>query len=210
VTVVSRTVSDQRAEQLCRFVARASGGRLGVARCPSKMGAMRNAVSPRSISLAMSIGRAIRECGASSVEFIKRSIRGKRLFEGEIGRVVRESREGFVWGEIEIIGIRDDWRHAYRIWFKNENLLGWKDGVLDICCPDQIIVLEKETGRGVYNWGDQLREGLTVVVLGAMASDQWRTDRGLELFGPKHFGFDIEYEPLVCRASRESNRKGAQ
>ena len=38
--------------------------------------------------------------------------------------------------------------------------------------------------------------GLEVSVLAARAPDVWRTQRGLELFGPKHFGFDYTYVPV--------------
>jgi DUF917 family protein len=196
VAVIKHIVSDGRAEQLCRSIARVSGGRLGVARCPTALSTIKKAVYRRSISLALNIGKTVRERGAKSIDHIKESVRGKVLFEGEISQVKREYREGFVWGEIEIEGINKDRTHTYRIWFKNENLLGWKDGFLDICCPDQIIMLERETGKGVYNWGGQLREGLMVSILGAMASAAWRSEKGLQLFGPKHFGFDVEYKAL--------------
>jgi uncharacterized protein len=35
-----------------------------------------------------------------------------------------------------------------------------------------------------------------VSVYGIKAVDQWRTPKGIEIFGPKHFGFDLEYKPL--------------
>jgi hypothetical protein len=43
---------------------------------------------------------------------------------------------------------------------------------------------------------DALKQGLEVSVLAAKAPDVWRTPKGLEFFGPKHFGFDHEYVPV--------------
>lgn len=44
----------------------------------------------------------------------------------------------------------------------------------------------------------EYRYGLPVVVLGITASEKWTsTPRGLEIGGPKGFGFDeLEYKPL--------------
>jgi DUF917 family protein len=34
------------------------------------------------------------------------------------------------------------------------------------------------------------------VVFGRRAYKIWRTKRGIELFSPRHFGFDIGYRPI--------------
>ena len=158
---------------------------------------MRPAVHGKSISLAIEIGKAIREGDPDSMERIVELLVAQRLFEGEIEAVSREIKGGFVWGDIVIKGIRDYESQEYRIWFKNENLLGWKDGALQISCPDQIIMLDAESGKGIYNWGNQLRKGKDVIVLGAGAHDLWKTPEGLDLFGPQHFGFNMSYIPFL-------------
>lgn len=33
------------------------------------------------------------------------------------------------------------------------------------------------------------------------APKEWRTEKGLQVFGPKHFGYDIEYLPIVEKVS---------
>ena len=35
-----------------------------------------------------------------------------------------------------------------------------------------------------------------VVMIGLPAHEQWRNRKGVELIGPKHFGFDFEYIPI--------------
>lgn len=197
VAILKESLNDLRVEQLCRYLARASGGRLAVARCPTQGKFLRPAIHGKSISLAIEIGGAIRKGDANSIERIVELLKGQRLFEGEIEAVSREFKDGFVWGDIVIKGIRDYESQEYRIWFKNENLLGWKDGVLQISCPDQIIMLNAESCKGIYNWGNQLRKGKKVIVLGVGAHDLWKTPKGLELFGPQHFGFNMSYKPFL-------------
>jgi Uncharacterized conserved protein len=38
--------------------------------------------------------------------------------------------------------------------------------------------------------------GKEVVLIGLPAADQWRSDMGIELMGPKHFGFDFDFIPI--------------
>jgi DUF917 family protein len=35
-----------------------------------------------------------------------------------------------------------------------------------------------------------------VAVWGMKAVPAWRTERGLKIYNPKHFGFDIEWKPI--------------
>jgi DUF917 family protein len=34
------------------------------------------------------------------------------------------------------------------------------------------------------------------VIVGRAASPMWRTPKGIELFSPRHFGFDLDYKPI--------------
>jgi len=35
-----------------------------------------------------------------------------------------------------------------------------------------------------------------VTLWGMKCADLWRTERGLRIYNPKHFGFDIPYTPI--------------
>ena len=191
VAILKNVRDEVRAEQLCRYLARASGGRLAVARCPAKGGEIKKAVYPHSISLAIEVGKAIRQTFSNPVQAIADLLGCEKIFEGEVQGFSKEGKSGFVWGDIFLKGL--DWYRGqkYRIWFKNENLIAWRDDKLDITCPDHIIILDAETGRGMYNWGDQFKTGRKVSVLGMRSADIWRTKKGLETFGPRHFGLDL-------------------
>ncbi|KAK3948381.1 hypothetical protein QBC32DRAFT_381448 [Pseudoneurospora amorphoporcata] len=62
--------------------------------------------------------------------------------------------------------------------------------------PDLIAVIDAQSGEAVGT--PEYRYGLLVIVLGIAASDKWTgSQRGIDLGGPKAFGFDhLKYEPL--------------
>ena len=53
---------------------------------------------------------------------------------------------------------------------------------------DHIFVLG--VGIGGYTVGEE------VVIVGVPAAPQWRSEKGIELMGPRHFGFDFDYVPI--------------
>ena len=197
ITILKQSPDEARAEQLCRYLARASAGRLAVARNPCQAKVMKKAICPGSISLAIQIGRIISENRYNTLDGIAEVLGAKKIFEGEVEKFSKEDKGGFVWGNIFIRGSHDYKGQKYRVYFKNENLLAWRDDVLDITCPDNIIMVDAESGKGMYNMGDQAQRGRKVAVLGVSAEEIWKTKRGLEVFGPRHFGFDLPYKPLA-------------
>lgn len=62
--------------------------------------------------------------------------------------------------------------------------------------PDLVCVIDAQNGEAIGT--QEYRYGLPVVVLGITASDKWTsTPRGIEIGGPKGFGFDhLHYKPL--------------
>jgi DUF917 family protein len=108
-----------------------------------------------------------------------------------VGSFSREERDGFMWGEIFLAGTGEYSGETYKIWFKNENLIAWRNGELDVTCPDAIIILDARTGRGLYNWGDHFYPGREIVAVAVPAASIWNGQKGFEIFGPKHFGFEF-------------------
>jgi DUF917 family protein len=64
--------------------------------------------------------------------------------------------------------------------------------------PDLIMVLDAETGDATTT--EDLRYGFRVAVTAAPCDDRWRTEAGLELVGPRYFGYDFDYVPIEERA----------
>jgi DUF917 family protein len=78
--------------------------------------------------------------------------------------------------------------------FQNENLVAIRDDELVASVPDLITLIDAETGEPITT--ERLRYGFRSIVLGIPCDEKWRTDAGVELGGPRHFGYDIEYVPL--------------
>jgi len=60
--------------------------------------------------------------------------------------------------------------------------------------PDLITILDLETAEPITT--ERLRYGYRVVVIGIPCDPKWRTPRGLEVVGPRYFGYNIEYKPI--------------
>ena len=46
---------------------------------------------------------------------------------------------------------------------------------------------------------EELRYGFRVTVIATPCDARWRTPAGLELAGPRYFGYDVDYVPVEDR-----------
>jgi hypothetical protein len=121
---------------------------------------------------------------------------GAVVFRGVVTGCEWLDRNGFTIGETEIAG---DAAGRFRIWFKNENLMAWRDGEVEVMAPDLICVLAEEDGAPVTN--PNCRRGTRVAVVAFPAPGQWRTEEGVAVLGPRSLGFDVDYVPFERRAT---------
>ena len=56
-------------------------------------------------------------------------------------------------------------------------------------------MVDLRTGEPKTN--PSIREGDEVAVIGIRAAEVFTTEKGLEILGPKHFGFNLEYKPIT-------------
>lgn len=159
-----------------------------------------------SLSLALSIGRALRVARESKSNWFA-ELRGVcdvyKLFEGKVTSVERQISGGWVRGHAVMTGLGDASDRQARVDFQNEHLIaragsgGQFDQVL-ATTPDLLAVLDTETGTPITTEG--LHYGQRATLVGMPCQAIWRTERGLELAGPRYFGWDIEYVPIETRA----------
>jgi DUF917 family protein len=112
-----------------------------------------------------------------------------------------------VYGEVIVEGA-DTFSGKIKIPFKNENIAAIRipegvesktgeernEDVLAIV-PDLVTIIDAQNGEAIGT--PEYRYGLLVQVLGFSASERWTSPRGIEIGGPKAFGFDhLEYRPL--------------
>jgi len=59
------------------------------------------------------------------------------------------------------------------------------------------MLYNEEKFKGLSNFTQSgAHNGKKVHAFGIKANELWRTPEGINLFGPKHFGFDIKYKPF--------------
>jgi len=153
-----------------------------------------------SLSYAERIGRAIREAQAAkrdAVVDLERETGGAVLFRGKIVDVQRRIQRGWALGEAVLEGMDDDRGNRMVVRFQNENLVAIRDGEIIASVPDLITILDADSGQAITT--EHLRYGFRVVVFGIPCDPKWRTPAGIDLAGPRHFGYDIDYVPLEER-----------
>lgn len=194
VSILAEVFDDLRAEELVRAMAVASNDLVGVVDHPTTGKIYRDSVIVGAISYAQRVGellRHARENGESAPHLIANSEGGKVLFQGTVTATPWETVDGFNIGELHL---KNDTGDTYRIWYKNENLISYKNDVIDVTCPDLICVFDKD-GTPVTN--PDAKVGMDVTVIALPAPAIWQTPEGLDCFGPKSFGFDVEYTPFA-------------
>lgn len=195
--IVKEIVNDMRAEDIVRAVAIASGNKVGVADHAITGKQLKGAIIPNALSYTLKLGEALRkakENGEDVVQKVVEAGEGKILFRGIVKEWKVEETGGFIFGDIVLTGTGEYEGHEYKVWYKNEHLVSYLDGKVDICAPDLICVIDNNTGMPVTNPNYENGMDLSVFVL--PAPEIWKTERGLEVFGPRSFGFDFDYVPF--------------
>jgi DUF917 family protein len=204
VIILDKTVDDYRLEDLARAVAVSSGGGSSIARNPMTGRDVKRGTVKGALTEAMLFGKTVREAKAQGkdpvaalIAVANQSRPTFRMFQGTVTKSDQKGERGFNWVDVEMAGSKEFKGHTYKIYVKNENIVSWLDGKPDILPPDLIYNLDPETGDAVSNvvMGN-FPMGKEVVIVGRAASPMWRTPKGLEIFSPQHFGFDLQYRPI--------------
>lgn len=195
--LVKSVVDDRRSEALVRALAVASRNVVWVADHALPVSRLRSATVPGTVSQAHRVGHALRtarESGEDLGAAVAAAAAGRVLFDGVVTAASWRDEDGFTFGEIELEGRGADANSLYRIWFKNENLMAWRDGAVRVTTPDLICVLD--TAQALPLTNPMAEPGMALQVIGAPAPEIWRSREGLAVFGPRSFGFDVDYRPL--------------
>jgi hypothetical protein len=197
---LDKAVDDFRVEDLARAFAVASGGGISAAGRVMSGSTMKKSVIHGSISQALLFGRTVREAkaqGQDPVAALLKVSNGYQLFRGVVTKADMKGDRGFTWWDVELKGTGAFDGHTYKVFVKNENIVTWLDGVPDAMAPDFISNLDPATGDAIAGQGlGGYPLGQDVTMVGIPASPMWRTAKGIEVFGPRHFGFDFDYRPI--------------
>jgi hypothetical protein len=199
--IIDTGTDNRRMESFARAITIRLGGVGHIAEYAMTGADVRRTAVPRTLSLALSLGRAIREARAAHrdpVEALREALAPtlysslRVLFRGKVTDVERRTVEGFARGRARFRSHGGD--SVLEVEFQNENLVATVDGVIRCLVPDLIVVLEADTAEPITTEG--LRYGQRVTVVGISTPDLMRTPEALATFGPAAFGIDEAFVPV--------------
>jgi DUF917 family protein len=199
--IIPRVYNDFRVEDLTRGLAVASGGGVTVAANAVSGRVLKANLIPAFLTRSIALGRAAREAkaeGRDPVQAVIEAGGGYLLFRGIVKTSDSKGEQGFGWTDAILEGAGAFKGSQYRIFNKNENMVAWRDGKLDAAAPDLISPLDPDTAWAMR--GGSVIGGFTVgqdlAIVGFPNHAIWRTPKGIEMLGPRHFGFDEDYVPI--------------
>lgn len=200
VTIVD-TQDALTAERIVRNAAMAYGGISWIAGYPMTGKQLKETAILNSVSLAWEIGRRILEARRKHLDPIEEVLKlsgGFRAFEGKIVDINREfgaeKTKGFSLGRIIMEGLDIFKGHTATIDFQNEWLILQVDGEIRCMPPDLICILDPTTSEPIRT--DIVRYGYRGTVVLIPAHSRMRTEKGIQTFGPRYFGYDHDYVPV--------------
>jgi DUF917 family protein len=201
VTIIDTGPDNHSMEWYARGVTIRMGGVAYIAEYPMSGADVKRTAIPGTMSLALRLGRVIREALESQQEPFQALIEsladtiyehGRILLEGKVVDVDRRSADGFVRGSATIASF--DGETEVELTFQNEHLVARSNGRLLAIVPDLVSVLDAETAAPITT--EALRYGQRVRVLAISTPAIMRTPEALRVFGPKAFGLADEWTPV--------------
>lgn len=207
VTVIDSKDNDLLAENIARRVAMAYGGISWVATYPMTGKELKETSILGSQSIAWDVGKAVfkaRKDHSDPIEGLlkalkeTRNVEGYKVFKGKIIDIRREfgseANKGFTLGKVTMEGINEYKGSVAELDFQNEWLIVRIDGVVKCLPPDLIAILDSETGEPIRT--DVMKYGYRGSIILIPAHERMRTEKGMETFGPRCFGYDMDYAPI--------------
>ena len=199
--VIKNAIDEYRVEDLSRAIAVASGGDAVITMTPMNGQQIKYAALKNNLSEAIKYGKVTREAVESNndpIDALLKVSSGYKLFQGLVTKSDEKGDRGFNWIDVAISGTDDFTGKTYEVFVKNENIIGWLDGEIDAMSPDYIYNLDPKTGESIVSKAGigSYPIGKEIVLIGLPSADQWRSDMGIKLMGPKHFGFDFDFTPI--------------
>ncbi len=193
-------------EWLARGLTIRMGGVAYIAEYPMDGATAKRTAIPGTIGVALKIGRAIRVARERHLDPFAHLTAtlsetnysmAKVLYTGKIVEVFRRTSEGFAKGRIRVEPLaleagQDE--GTLEIEFQNENLIARSGGRVLAVVPDLICVLDAESAEPITT--EELRYGQRVKVMAVSVPEIMRTPAALEVWGPRHFGYDIDFVSL--------------
>lgn len=201
VVVFRTTKSDKWMEDLARATVVAMGAAAGLAQAPMRGDFVKRAAIPGTITQALALGRAVLSANAQHRDPVQAVIDqegGRMLMTAKIVDLERHLRGGFAVGHLSLEGFGTFAGDSGRIDVQNEFLIFARNGTVEVCVPDLVVVLDADTGHPITT--EMLRYGQRIAVLGLPCHALLRTPEALAVVGPGAFGYpDITFTPMEAK-----------
>jgi DUF917 family protein len=201
--IIPRAASWKWMERISRKVCVEIGSVAATCKAPRSGREVKDCAILDTVTQAIDLGRAVMAARAAHrdpIDAVLESEGGVKLFTGKVQDVARRTTEGFLRGHAELEGLDDHRGANFDIDFQNEFIIGRYNGDVRVTTPDLICVLDSESGEGIGT--ETLRYGQRVTVLGLPAPPVLLSERGLELVGPRAFGYDLDFTSLFAAGGR--------
>lgn len=199
ICYIEKSVNYRVVERIGKKIAESAYGLVGQAGFLMSGKEMKECVNAGTLTRCYNIGRMIREAreaGQDPVDTLVRELDGWILARGAVTGKETEDK-GYYYGTHTIEGSGPDSGSVFKIWFKNENHIMWKNDQPYVTSPDIITVVDAKTGEPIPN--PLLAVGDEVCVIGLRADPAFRNEKGVSILGPRYFKFDWDYVPIEAR-----------
>lgn len=192
-SMITKVVNRHMAERTGKHIASASFGLIGQATLLRQAKDLKRYMLPGTLSRAFAVGKALRD-NASTPEGVESALNAlvgaKKIFEGKITAFDGGDDKGYYVGTMVIEGENTFEGSGFKIWFKNENHIAWKDDEVCLTSPDLICTIDQKTHQPYVN--NQLSVGMNISVYGTPAHQAWYEKKALEANCPRYYGFAFE------------------
>ena len=192
--VIARAASWKWMERTSRRICTEWGSVAATCKAPRSGREVKDCGILHTVSQAIALGEAVLAARAGHEDPIAAVLRqeaGRLLFRGKVADVARRTTEGFLRGHADLDGLDGNAGQGFQLDFQNEFTIGRHDGRPVVMTPDLICVLDSVSGDAVGT--ETLRYGQRVTVLALPAPPVLLTPRGLDLVGPRAFGYDLDF-----------------
>ena len=199
VCIIKKATNLRVVERIGKLISAGPYGLAGQAGFIMSGKELKETVIAGTLSKSYELGKFIREAQEAHLDHIPQKIAEKVggwvLAEGKRTDFEDEDRIGYYWGTTTI---QSDAGDEYKIWFKNENHVCWKNGEPFVSSPDLICVVDRHTGEPIPN--PKMRQAQEVAIIVLPCDERLRQEKIKKVLDPQYFGFeDISYVPVEER-----------
>lgn len=154
---------------------------------------IRDAVVEGTLTQALEWGETItkaRKRGQDPIQALINKSGAKIIEKGTLIDIDQSVIDGFLQGSVAILNEQG----KIKLLYQNEYLLAKREETILASTPDLLVLLEENSGTPLSS--EALRYGQQVTLIAIPAPEIWQTTEGLELVGPRVFGYDTDYQPV--------------